>query len=180
MPRTERDKAAGLFHVYTRAAKWDDVFRDDIDRIGFLRELAYAGAKVGWQCLAYCLMTTHYHLLLSVGDKVLPKGMQSLNFRYASSFNSRHGTRGHVFGGRYESRRIADDFHLMTVCRYLALNPVRAQLCDAPADWVWSSYAGTVGRSTGQTFVEPAPILSCFGGTPERSRSRLRRFVEGS
>ncbi len=180
MPRRARDTAAGLFHVYTRAAKQDDVFRDDIDRLVFLRELVLARDKVGWQCLAYCLMTSHYHLLLAVGDGALPTGMQSLNFRYASSFNVRHGTRGHVFGGRYNSKRITDDFHLMVAFRYIALNPVEARLCERPGDWMWSSYGGIAGTAASSSFVETAPVLDCFGGTPELARSRLRTFVEES
>lgn len=178
MPRGLRDKAAGIFHVYTHAAKSDDVFRDDLDRIVFLRELARAREKAAWHCLAYCVMTTHYHLLLEVEDNALPIGMQSLNFRYAAAFNARHGTRGHVFARRYDTRRITDDAHLMIVYRYLAQNPVKARVCDEPASWAWSSYAGAIGSVEPATFVSSSRILQCFGGAPELARARLRAFVE--
>jgi putative transposase len=178
--RSPRDKAAGIFHVYTHAAKSDDVFRDDLDRIVFLRELARARTKAEWRCLAYCVMTTHYHLLLEVDDNALPVGMQALNFRYAVAFNARHGTRGHVFARRYDARRISDDSHLMVAYRYIALNPVKAGMCEEPAGWVWSSYAGAIGSVEPATFVASSRILECFGGAPELARARLRAFVEVS
>ena len=31
-----------------------------------------------------------------------------------------------------------DEDHLRHTCRYVVLNPVRAGLCDAAADWPWS------------------------------------------
>ena len=98
-----------------------------------------------------CLMRTHYHLILSVEDGVLPRGMHALNFRYACAFNQRHDSRGHVQAARYGSRRIEDDDALMYAFRYVARNPVEAGLCADPADWPWSSYAATIGKA------EPIP-----------------------
>jgi hypothetical protein len=48
MARRCRDKAAGLFHVYTHSVWAAELFRDDRDRGVFLRELARAGAKAQW------------------------------------------------------------------------------------------------------------------------------------
>ena len=57
MPRRHRDTAAGTFHVYTHCV-WasKSLFRDDIDRLAFKRELARATAKSGWTCIGYCLI----------------------------------------------------------------------------------------------------------------------------
>jgi hypothetical protein len=82
MARRCRDKAAGLFHVYTHSVWAAELFRDDRDRGAFLRELVIAGAKV---------------------QDALPIGMHSLNFRHAVEFNRRHGMKGHVLGARYDS-----------------------------------------------------------------------------
>ena len=72
----------------------------------FLRELARVTRTFEWTCIGFCLMGTHYHLILEVADKALPVGMQSLNFRYAVDFNQRHGMRGHVQFARYGAVRI--------------------------------------------------------------------------
>jgi len=181
MAGRHRDLGAGIFHVYTHCV-WaaPALFRDDTDRIGFLRELARATARVEWTCMAYCLMRTHYHLILAVEDGVLPRGMHAVNFRYACAFNQRHDMRGHVQAARYGSRRIDDDAELMEAFRYVARNPVEAGLCADPADWPWSSYATTIGKTEPISFVDPSRIVNCFGDTREQAVAALRDYVERS
>ena len=72
-----------------------------------LRHLARVTAQTEWRCVGFCLMRTHYHLILEVEDGVLPVAMHSLNLAYARQFNRRHGLRGHAQSRRYGSRRIA-------------------------------------------------------------------------
>lgn len=81
---------AGTFHVYSHSVWAAELFRDDRDRMVFLRELARAGDKARWLCLGFCLLGSHYHLLIDVDDDSLPVGMHSLNFRHAVGFNIRH------------------------------------------------------------------------------------------
>ncbi len=171
---------AGLFHVIGHSIRSVDLFRDDMDRVIFLRELARAGDKARWTCLAFCLMTTHYHLLLEVGDGALPVGMQALNFRYACGFNARHGVRGHLFAARYYAVRILNDSHLMVAYRYVARNPLAARLCEAAGDWPWGSYRATAGITAEHSFVDASRVLGCFSDWPEIARPRLRTFVESS
>jgi putative transposase len=180
MPRRLRDKAAGMFHVYTHCV-WasQTLFRDDADRMTFLRELARARAKASWTCVGYCLMSSHYHLILDVQDEALPVGMHSLNFRYACAYNARYAMKGHVFAARYDSPRVRDDDHLLAVYRYAMRNPVRADLCAEPQDWRWSSYAATVGLAPAVGLCDPGAVLEAVGGASLDTRiARLRRLVE--
>jgi len=178
MARPLRDTAAGWFHVYTHSVWTADLFRDDLDRVYFLRELARAGAKARWRCLAYCLMKTHHHLLLEVDDGALPVGMQALNFRYAIGFNVRYAAKGHVHGGRYGARRLNGSDDVVAAFRYLALNPVDAMLCATPAAWPWSSYAETIGVRQSTSFVDVDRLLGCLDEPRERAIGALRRYVE--
>lgn len=180
MSRPPRDKKAGVFHAVTHSIRDEALFRSDRDRVHFLRELARAKARSGWTCVVYCLMTTHYHVILEVDDEALPRGMHRLNFRYASWFNSEYGFRGHVMAARYWSRRINDNADLLGTYRYVVMNPVRAKECTSPIDWPWSSYAGTVGLRPADDFVDPTLVLGCFDGPLELRRADLRRYVEGS
>lgn len=180
MARTRRDTAAGIFHVYTHSVWAAELFRDDADRATSLRELARAGAKAGWTCLAYCLLDTHYHLILEVEDGMLPRGMHSLNFRFAIGFNRRYGSKGHVHGARYDNVRIADERHLLRCFRYIVRNPVEAGLCERPQDWPWSSYAATIGPAESAPFVASDRILGPLGRSREGAIAALRRFVEES
>jgi hypothetical protein len=177
MARHCRDKAAGLFHVYTHSVWAAELFRDDRDRGVFLRELARAGAKVQWTCVGFCLMTTHYHVVLDVDDEALPIGMHSLNFRYAVEFNRRHRMKGHVLGARYDAGRIGDEAHLLAAYRYVMRNPVEASICATAEAWRWSSFAAAVGDVEPIEFVDPSIVISCFDAPREIAEARLRTFV---
>jgi putative transposase len=178
--RKRRDTSAGLFHITCHSVWTTDLFRDDVDRLALLGEIASAVVGAAWTCLIVCLMTTHYHLILEVGEDTLPTGMQRVNTRYACRYNSRHRLRGHVFGGRYTSRRLATDAHLLAAFAYVARNPVEAGLCRSPGEWPWSSYAGTVGLNEPHSFVDADRVVRSFGGTREIAVARLRAYVEES
>jgi REP-associated tyrosine transposase len=170
-----------VFHVYTHCV-WEGrgYVRDDLDRQMFLRELARATSKFEWTCVGFCLLGSHYHLLLGVPDGALSRGMQSLNWRYAVQFNARHGLRGHLQFDRFGSRRISDDPDLVSAYRYVMRNPVDAGLAPGVEAWPWSSHAGTIGLIEPHSFVDASLVLGFFGGSREASMSRLRAFVAES
>jgi putative transposase len=176
MPPRLRDKAAGTFHVYTRCVyPAPALYRDDVDRLEFLRFLARTTAGWNWTCIAFCLMTTHYHLIVEVDDGVLPRAMHSLNLAYARAFNSRHGLKGHVQFRPYGAKRVGPDGDLMTRFRYVVRNPVRASLCASAEDWIWSSFRGTLELSEPHGFVDDRRITGLFSDLLE-----LRAFVNES
>jgi REP element-mobilizing transposase RayT len=179
MARPHRDTGAGFFHVFTHcvwAARAH--FRDDVDRLTFLRELARTTKKFEWKCIGFCLMPSHYHLIVRVEHGVLPRAMQSLNWRYSIQFNRRHAMRGHAQFERYGARRIAGDADLVGCYRYVMRNPVEARLCTTPADWPWSSYAGTIGLAPASSFVDDALLLAVFSDVYEHAVAGLRSIVD--
>jgi len=180
MARPPRDMYAGVFHIFTHSV-WANPrhFRDDTDRMVFLRELARVTARFEWSCIAYCLLQSHYHLIVRVEDGVLPNAMQSLNWRYATSYNARHAMRGTTQMARYGSRRIQDDGDLLSCFRYVARNPVEAGLSKRPEAWRWSSYAATIGLAAPQPFVDDSLLLATFAApSREHAAARLRDYVE--
>jgi putative transposase len=178
MPHPPRPTAAGLYHLTCTATTPDPFFRDGFDRISFVSRLARTSELADWTCVAVCLMTTHYHLIVDAGVGALPEAMKRLNWAYAMGFNRRHGRRGHLVGRKFKSIWIKDDKQLLTAYRYVARNPVRAKICERPQDWPWSSYAPAVGLAEGFGFVDPSQVLELFGGTPEQAVERLRGFTE--
>ena len=174
----KRDLAEGLFHVTCHSVWGLPLFRDDIDRIEYVAELERTKNVYGWTCVSVVLLTTHVHTILEVQDGTLAEGMQRLNFLHAVRFNSRHHRRGHVFGARYDSRRLKDDSYLLTAYKYDVWNPVEAGLAAKPEDWRWSSYAAAIGLRDDFAFVDPSRVLGCFGGTPEIAVARLKAFVD--
>ncbi len=89
-------------------------------------------------------MSNHFHLLVETPEPNLSFGMQRLKSGYAGYFNERHSLVGHLFQQRFDSRLIETEKHLEKTLRYIALNPVKAGLCDHPAEWPWSSFYGAV------------------------------------
>jgi REP-associated tyrosine transposase len=139
MPRMNRSEFSdGLFHVTTRGVEGVRAFRDDLDRAFFLKLLAANARRSNWRVEAFCLMGTHYHLVLSTFVAKLSAGMHRLNGDYARAFNRRHGRRGHLWAARYSSWVIEGDEYLENTVRYVLLNPVRAGLCRTPEEWRWS------------------------------------------
>ena len=130
-----------------------------------------------WRLYAYVLMTNHYHLLIETPEATLSKGMHRLNGSYTQRYNRRHGRVGHLFQGRYTSILVERESHLLTLIRYVVLNPVRAGIVRRPAEWKWSSYRATAGIRSCPPWLHREWILKLFGGARGAAR-RYRLFVE--
>jgi putative transposase len=170
MPRRLRDSAPGIQHVWVNATGGEDYYRDDVDRVTWLRLLVKTCDRHAWRCVAVVQMTTHVHLILEVPDHSLAHGMQWLNSEYSRHFNDRHGRRGQFVRGRYGSRRISSGRDLVTTYAYVVLNPVNAGLRPRAEDWRWSSYATALGLSTDFPFVDASRVAGEAGGTPDDLR----------
>jgi REP element-mobilizing transposase RayT len=152
------------------------ILATDLDRQVFLATLAAAVNQYGWRCHSYCVMNTHYHVLLETPNANLPEGMQWLNGTYGTRFNAAYERSGHVFQGRYDARLIRSHPHALEVSRYIPLNPVRAGLCARPSEWPWSSYRAMVGATRAPAFLTTDAVLSWFG-TGRVARTAYRAFV---
>ncbi len=172
-PRVE--SPGGFHHVTARGTGGCSIFVHAADRVTFLGLLRHIVQRYGWVCHAYCLMGSHYHLLVQTPEANLGAGMCVLNGGHSRRYNSRHGRGGALFGARFHSTLIASESHLLEAARYVVLNPVRAGLCQWPWDWPWSSYVATEGRADRPDFLEIGWILGHFG--PADPGGRYRAFV---
>ena len=139
VPRTPRSQLDdGVFHVTSRGVAGGPLFCDETDRVVFLVELTKTADAFLWTCHLYCLMTTHYHLLLETSREALSRGMQRLNGLYAQGFNARHRRRGHVFEQRFQAYAVENEDHFLAASEYILQNPVKAGLCGEASEWPWS------------------------------------------
>jgi putative transposase len=134
--------AGGTYHVTTRGNRRQPIYHDDFDRRLFLAFGDRVIRRCGWRMEAFCLMTTHFHLLIETPQPNLSIGMHLLNGGYAAYFNERYDFDGHLFEKRFGSRLVESDEDLHGVLRYIAYNPVEAGLCEHPWQWPWSSFHG--------------------------------------
>ena len=177
MPRLPRRQIPdGLYHVTTRGNRRQPIVLEDRDCEVFLVLLGKVVKRLGWKVHAYCLMTNHYHLLVETPNADISVGMQLLNGQYAQAFNRRHGYEGHLFERRFAAEEVESDWHLLEVCRYIVLNPVRAGLCRHPGEWRWSSYRATVGRAPCPRFLT-LTLLGMFGSDLVKARAAFEEFV---
>jgi putative transposase len=167
-----------IYHITSHAVDGAPIVRTDVDRSSLLEVTASTVERQRWECFAFCVMDTHYHLLVATLEPNLAQGMQRLNSVYAQGFNRRHGRRGHLFRERYHAGHVLTDAHLALSVRYIARNPVVVDLARSADTYRWSSYPGVVGSAPCWPFVARPQVLELFG--PEQQAVRLlREFVEG-
>jgi putative transposase len=171
------DLADAIHHVAALAVDGQTTFHEDADRTRLLEQLARVTALYDWTCQAYCLMGTHFHLIVHTPRPNLSAGMQHLCGPYAQWFNWKYHRRGHLFARRFASAHITHDSHLLEAHRYVALNPVRARLCSKPERWPWGSYRALCGLEDAPSFLHVEPVLGMFGADTQRAHGAFRAFV---
>jgi putative transposase len=166
-----------IYHVTSRGNARHNIFLDDEDKTLFLSKLERATERYGFLFHSYCLMDNHYHLLLETPNANLSLGMQRINGDYTQAFNRRHRRVGHLFQGRFKAVVVEKERHLLELCRYIVLNPVRAKMVEDPKDWPWSSYLSIVGQASRPSFLFIDWILAQFGKKIGTARRQYKKFV---
>ena len=167
-----------LYHVTSRGNEKKVIFKNDEDRRVFLEIFKEVSERFLWRCHAYVLMDNHYHLVIETLEGNLSKGMKHLNGVYTQRFNKKYRRVGHLFQGRFKAILIEKESHLLEVCRYVVMNPVRAKIANNPQDWKWSSYRGTAGLDAVHSYLTTEWILGQFGTRHrEEAKQRYRKFI---
>lgn len=170
MPRPPRVFFDGLYHIAPHASDRRRLFLVDGDRRAFLERLALVVERYELGLVAYTLMGTHYHAVVSTTDDGIPAALQQLHGSYSRAHNVVHGRTAHLFRAHYMARWISSDGDLLTVCRYLAWNPVLAGLARNPFDWPWSSAAASAGLGEPAIPLDSTPLRAALADSPSWQR----------
>jgi putative transposase len=128
-------------HVTQRGNARQTILADDSDRLAYLELLGHHCALYGLSLLGYCLMSNHVHLIaIPRSQESLSQALKQAHGRYASYWNARQFSSGHVWQGRFYSCPL-EETHLWSALRYVELNPVRAGMVATADQWRWSSAA---------------------------------------
>lgn len=154
-------------HVIQRGNNRDACFYEEADYKAYLSYLKDAAEKYQVAIHAFVLMTNHVHLLLTpIDEQGVSRMMQALGRKYVQFFNYTHSRTGTLWEGRYKSTIVDADNYLLTVYRYIELNPVRANMVEHAANYPWSSYqANAMGKAI--KLITPHPLYSGLGNTVE-------------
>jgi putative transposase len=151
MPRPRRTAIGGLvYHVLNRANGRRRIFEKPGDYAAFERLLADIQERTAMRVLAWCLMPNHWHLVLwPREDGDLSTFVRLVCLTHAQRWHAHRGSAGtgHLYQGRFKSFVVQADAHLLTVCRYVEANALRAALVARAEHWRWSSLrVGASGR----------------------------------
>ncbi|GBF35633.1 transposase [Desulfocucumis palustris] len=180
MPRQAREKSrTGIYHVMSRGINGQEIFNDDKDRLKYLETLYREKLEKSIEIYGYCLMGNHLHLLVKEDEKGLGAVMKKIGTRYARWYNWKYKRRGYVFQDRYRSECVNDDAYLLTVIRYIHLNPTRAYLVNKPESWKWSSCGAYYGmQEYPSNLTETALILGIFSADRNAAVSKFMKYME--
>ena len=199
MPRSARiDIPHILQHVIVRGIEKRDIFTSDDDRHDFVTRFSHLLESTGTECLAWALLSNHFHLLLRVKDIPLSKFMRRLLTGYAVTFNLRHNRSGHLFQNRYKSIVCDEEDYLLELVRYIHLNPLRAGVVKTLEDldrYPWCGHSvllaksklpGQASRSLSRSmpFLPPLyhsenlPVLGKYTGVTETEGKKCVAFLK--
>jgi REP element-mobilizing transposase RayT len=173
-----RDQSAGFHHVVCRGNNKRDVFGAGGQRSWFLHLLDEQATSFGWEIHAYALMRNHYHLLLRIEEGRLAEGMHRLNTGYATWFNRRERRINHLFGRRYWSERLKDEYRYLAALRYVVRNPARAGMPGPLVSQTWTSYPASLGLDWPPIRLARRELLAMFDRRPAVAEASYRRFCE--
>ncbi len=134
-------------HVMNRARRGADLFVDKADYQQFIDLLKETADLFNINVAAFCLMPTHYHLMVQTPDANLSRCMRHLNGVYTQKYNVGHGCDGTLFRGRYKSILVDADNYVLQLVRYIHLNPLKAGLVRRLDQYVWSSHKGYLSKA---------------------------------
>ncbi|MCK4321303.1 transposase [candidate division WOR-3 bacterium] len=161
MARPLRIDYPGAFHhIFFRGNRKERIFEDRNDRIQFLEFTLDSKRRYGVKVYAYCLMNNHVHLLIESGPVHIGNFMRVLLTNYVQYFNRRWNHVGHLLQDRYKSILVDKDSYLLTLIKYIHLNPVRKGLCKLPEEYIWSSHIEYLGLR--DPIVNTEFVLSLF------------------
>ena len=164
------------------------IFFADDDRLRFLDQLRRCLEQYDVVLYAYVLMSNHYHLLVRTRQANLGRFMQRLNTSYALYSRYKHKKPGHRLEGRYKAKLVQGDPYLLTLTRYIHLNPVKIKAMVKRdhterqrfiEQYEWSSCLGYLDERRQEDFVSYDALAALGSDNPRVARRRYRRYLYG-
>ena len=179
MPRRPRVFVPGHpMHVIQRGHNRTRIFFTPADAKQYLEWLQEAAANHGLAIHAYVLMINHVHLLASPEtSQSLPRTMRDANRRYGRYVNEGQNRTGSLWEGRYRASVVDAEQYVLSCCRYIELNPVRAGAVKEPGAYRWSSYKANA-EARPDPLLTPHPLYLSLGDTPELRAAAYRHMFE--
>jgi putative transposase len=181
MPRKTRIDAPGaLHHIIVRGIDRKKIFKNDTDRVEFLKRLSAILTDTNTDCFAWAILPNHFHLLLRTGATPIASVMRRLLTGYAIYFNRSYHRSGHLFQNRYKSILCQEDIYLLELVRYIHLNPLRARLVKEYEELQAYPYCGhsAIMGKVKRTWQNMNFVLRMFNGKLSVARMGYQLYVQ--
>lgn len=175
-PRIEFPGA--VYHVSAWSEAGNPAFAQTADREAFLGLLAQTMQRFDAQLLAYCLLPDHYHLVLYTRQGNLSRLMRHLGGVYTQHHNLHSRSDGALFHGRFKAILVDREAHLLDVCRYVELNPLRSGLTASVEQWPWSSFRAHAGLEAAPAWLDVVGLWRYVLGREFHTAADQRRAAE--
>ncbi len=167
----------GYYHLYNRGVDGRQIFLNESNYLFFTNRLLCYSRQNDITIIAYCLMPTHYHLLVHQNGE-RPAGLlcQLTCNSYSKAFNLWNHRTGTLFESRYKSISMDQEEYIYQLCIYIHANPVKAGMVGSPEEWKYSNYAEWLNDEGAYDFSELKNRL----GSSEKYRSLLQEYLNNS
>ena len=175
------------YHVINRGNRGEIIFINDDDYRLFIEKLAEFAELYDVVIHCYCIMSNHYHIMLTTKLANLSKFMQSFTTSFTIIMNKRSNKPGHLFQGRYKAQLVESQLYKNDLSRYIHLNPVKIKTyknLPLPTikkylhDYRWSSFRSYIGISKKPDWLNRNFVLSKWGKNSLEKINNYRKFIE--
>jgi REP element-mobilizing transposase RayT len=191
MTRSEREDTPGAWHhVMNRGIAKRTLFESEVDIRTFLSRLACAARAGRVEVHAFCILTTHFHLLLRSPQGRLSEALHHVQNSYSRWFNRSRKRDGPLYRARFRSKRVDSLAYRFQLVRYIDSNPVSAGLVEDPQlyphgsaaryreehgpPWLQRGWVQSVVTQVCRTpQYRPTDYLRVFGEPPPQGARRL-------
>jgi len=141
------------YHVYNRGCNKLPIFFHKKNYHFLIQKFIDSFEKYEIEISAYCLMPTHYHLLIKQNSNIpVSKWLKTVFNGYTQAINKQENRTGTLFEGRARSKKILDENQLIHLICYIHYNPVQAGLVNFAKDWEFSDYPDWIGIRENKLF----------------------------
>ncbi|MFT5289509.1 MAG: REP element-mobilizing transposase RayT [Planctomycetota bacterium] len=172
------DHPGSWHHVINRGLAKRPLFEDRADVRFFLSRLAREVRRGRLELHGWCVLTTHFHLLVRSPVGELSEALRRSQNEYSRFFNRRHKRDGTLVRGRFFSKPVTTLSYRRTLVRYIDNNAVKAGLARTPWSYRWCS-AAQYAFASGPAWLERSWVESEANphqSTPFRGRDYVRTF----
>ncbi len=133
------DTAGAWHHVMNRGIARRTLFEGREDIRYFLAQVARAVRRGELEVHAWCVLTTHFHLLVRSPAGQLSDAMRRIQNAYVRYFNRARRRDGPLVRGRFVSRPVLSLAYRLLLVGYIDANAVEAGLASTPWSYPWCS-----------------------------------------